>query len=198
MDKKKNLIVIVLALVLLIAGASVLYNRLGEYMAPEQLAVAETVPTEETGTEPAGTEPPGIPAPDITIYDGEGNPVKLSDYFGKPIVMNFWASWCGPCKREMPHFNEKSQELDGKVQFLMVNMTDGRRETVETASAFIESQGYTFPVLFDITLEAAYTYGAYSLPTTFFIDAEGNVITRANGGISSETLQRGIDLIYTP
>ena len=198
MDKKKNLIVIVLALVLLIAGASVLYNRLGEYMAPEQLAVAETAPTEETGTEPAGTEPPSIPAPDITVYDGEGNPVKLSDYFGKPIVMNFWASWCGPCKMEMPDFNEKSQELDGKVQFLMVNMTDGRRETVETASAFIESQGYTFPVLFDITLEAAYTYGAYSLPTTFFIDAEGNAIAQATGAISGETLQRGIDLIYTP
>ena len=198
MDKKKNLIVIVLALVLLIAGASVLYNRLGEYMAPEQLAVAETVPTEETGTEPAGTEPPGIPAPDITIYDGEGNPVKLSDYFGKPIVMNFWASWCGPCKMEMPDFNEKSQELDGKVQFLMINMTDGGRETVETASAFIDEQGYTFPVFFDTTTEAAYTYGAYSLPTTFFIDAEGNAIAQATGAISGETLQRGIDLIYTP
>ena len=198
MDKTKKLIIIVLALVLLIAGASVLYNRLGEKMAPEQLAVAETAPTEETGTEPAGTAPPGIPAPDITIYDGEGNPVKLSDYFGKPIVMNFWASWCGPCKMEMPDFNEKSQELDGKVQFLMINMTDGGRETVETASAFIDEQGYTFPVFFDTTTEAAYTYGAYSLPTTFFIDAEGNAIAQATGAISGETLQRGIDLIYTP
>ena len=198
MDKKKKLIIIVLALVLLIAGASVLYNRLGEKMAPEQLAVAETAPTEETGTEPAGTEPPGIPAPDFTVYDREGNPVKLSDYFGKPIVMNFWASWCGPCKMEMPDFNEKSQELDGKVQFLMINMTDGGRETVETASAFIDEQGYTFPVFFDTTTEAAYTYGAYSLPTTFFIDAEGNAIAQATGAISGETLQRGIDLIYTP
>lgn len=198
MDKKKNLIIIMLALVLLIAGASVLYSRLGENMAPDQLAVAETAPMEETGTEPAGTEPPGIPAPDFTVYDGEGNPVKLSDYFGKPIVMNFWASWCGPCKMEMPDFNEKSQELDGKVQFLMINMTDGGRETVETASAFIESQSYTFPVFFDTTSEAAYTYGAYSLPTTFFIDAAGNAIAQATGAISGETLQRGIDLIYTP
>ena len=195
MDKKKKLIIIVLALVLLIAGASVLYNRLGEKMAPEQLAVAETAPTEETGTEPAGTEPPGIPAPDFTVYDGEGNPVKLSDYFGKPIVMNFWASWCGPCKMEMPDFNEKSQELDGKVQFLMINMTDGGRETVETASAFIDEQGYTFRVFFDTTTEAAYTYGAYSLPTTYFIDAQGYAIAQATGAISGETLQRGIDMI---
>ena len=141
MDKKKNLIVIVLVLVLVIAGASVLYNQLGAELAPEQLAVAETTPPAETQT---GTEPPKIPAPDVTVYDREGNAVKLSDYFGKPIVMNFWASWCGPCKMEMPDFNEKSQELEGKVQFLMVNMTDGARETVEIASDFIAEQGYTF------------------------------------------------------
>ena len=195
MDKKKNLIVIVLVLVLVIAGASVLYKQLGAELAPEQLAVAETPLPAETQT---GTEPPKIPAPDVTVYDREGNPVKLSDYFGKPIVMNFWASWCGPCKMEMPDFNEKSQELEGKVHFLMVNMTDGDRETVETASKFIEAQGYTFPVFFDTTTEAAYTYGAYSLPTTFFIDAEGNAIAQATGAISGETLQRGIDMIYKP
>ena len=193
MDKKKNLIIIALAFVLLIAGASVLYNRLGENLAPEQLAVAETAPTEETGTEPAK-----IPAPDITVYDKDGNPVKLSDYFGKPIVMNFWASWCGPCKMEMPDFNEKSQELDGEVQFLMINMTDGDRETVEIASGFVAEQGYTFPVFFDTTSEAAYVYGAYSLPTTFFIDADGNAVAQATGAIGADTLQRGIDLIYKP
>ena len=191
MDKKKNLIIIALAFVLLIAGASVLYNCLGQNLAPEQLAVAETTPTEETGTEPAK-----IPAPDVTVYDKDGNPVKLSDYFGKPIVMNFWASWCGPCKMEMPDFNEKSQELEGKVQFLMINMTDGDRETVETASGFIAEQGYTFPVFFDTTSEAAYVYGAYSLPTTFFIDADGNAVAQATGAIGADTLQRGIDMIY--
>ena len=193
MDKKKTLILIVLALALLIAGASVLYSRLGENWAPEQLAVAETTATEETGT-----EPPRVPTPDFTVYDAEGNGVKLSDYFGKPIILNFWASWCGPCKMEMPDFNEKSQELAGEVQFLMVNMTDGSRETVETASAFIEEQGYTFPVFFDTTSEAAYTYGAYSLPTTYFIDAEGFAIAQATGAIGADMLQQGIDLIYKP
>jgi len=193
MNKKTTLIILVLVIVLLIAGASVLYNRLGEELAPEQLAVAETSHPEETGT-----EPPRIPAPDFTVYDAAGNAVKLSDYFGKPIILNFWASWCGPCKMEMPDFNKKSQELDGDVQFLMINMTDGGRETVETASGFIEEQGYTFPVFFDTTSEAAYTYGAYSLPTTFFIDAEGNAVAQATGAISGETLQRGIDMIYKP
>lgn len=201
MDKKKTLIIIVLALVVLIAGASALYSRLGENWAPEQLAVAETEPPQATETaqsQEAQTEPPKVQAPDFTVYDADGNGVKLSDYFGKPIVVNFWASWCGPCKMEMPDFNVKSQELEGEVQFLMINMTDGSRETVETASAFIEAQGYTFPVFFDTTSEAAYTYGAYSLPTTFFIDADGNAIAQATGAISADTLQRGIDMIYTP
>jgi len=193
MDKKKTLIIIVLAFVLLIAGASALYNRLGDRWTPDSLAVSETVPPEETGT-----EAPRIQAPDFTVYDADGNEVKLSDYFGKPIILNFWASWCGPCKMEMPDFNVKSQELEGKVQFLMINMTDGARETVETASAFIEEQGYTFPVFFDTASEAAYTYGAYSLPTTFFIDAEGYAIAQATGAIGADTLQRGIDMIYHP
>jgi len=193
MKQKKTLIIIVLAFVLLIAGASVLYNRLGENWAPDQLAVSETQPPEATGT-----QPPRIQAPDFTVYDAAGNEVKLSDYFGKPIVLNFWASWCGPCKMEMPDFNEKSKELEGKVQFLMVNMTDGSRETVETASAFIEEQGYTFPVFFDTASSAAYTYGVYYLPTTFFIDAEGYAIAQATSAIDADMLRRGIDMIYQP
>ena len=95
----------------------------------------------------------------------------------------------------MPDFNEKYAELGGDVHFVMVNMTDGGRETVETASAFIEKNGYDFPVLFDTKSEAAMTYGAYSLPTSFFINAEGHVIAQAVGAIDAVTLQRGIDMI---
>ena len=143
----------------------------------------------------ANEEHEDIIAPDFEVIDKEGNPVKLSSFFGKPIVLNFWASWCGPCQSEMPDFNEKYAELGGDVHFVMVNMTDGGRETVETASAFIEKNGYDFPVLFDTKSEAAMTYGAYSLPTSFFINAEGHVIAQAVGAIDAATLQRGIDMI---
>ncbi|MBQ4347432.1 MAG: TlpA family protein disulfide reductase, partial [Firmicutes bacterium] len=87
-------------------------------------------------------------APDFTVYDSEGNAVMLSDFIGKPIVLNFWASWCGPCKMEMPEFNEAYAELGEDIQFLMVNVTTGR-ETQESASAFIEENGYSFPVFYD-------------------------------------------------
>ena len=217
MKNKITLIVLIAVFVLLIAGASVLYGLLGDRLQPDRLEVqnppattppATTAPTAPSQTdpepsdtvpgdttEPAQTTQPVITAPDFTVYDAEGNEVQLSDYFGKPIVLNFWASWCGPCQMEMPDFQEKYLELGEDVAFLMINMTDGGRETVQTASKFIASKGYTFPVFYDTMGMAAGVYGAYSLPTSYFINAQGHVIARAVGAIDGETLQRGIDMI---
>lgn len=134
-------------------------------------------------------------APDFTVYDAQGNEVRLADYAGRPVVLNFWASWCSSCKLEMPHFDEKHRELGDDVQFLMVNVTDGTRETIESALAYVEEQGYSFPVLFDTEMSATMAYQAYSLPTTYFIDPQGHLIARATGAIDADMLQRGIDMI---
>lgn len=132
-------------------------------------------------------------APDFTAYTEDGTAVKLSDYFGKPMVLNFWASWCGPCRSEMGEFDEKYKAYGGDVQFLMVNLTVGS-ETVEAAKGFVEEQGYSFPVLYDKDSQGANTYGIQSIPTTFFISKEGHLIAQANGAIDGETLQKGIDM----
>lgn len=205
MNKNKTLLIIVLVFVLLLGGAYVLYNRLAQDAAPDQLSVQGVAEGQTThqpedpnpDTSDSGgesTEPEKVLAPDFTVYDAEGNEVHLSNFIGKPIVLNFWASWCGPCKMEMPDFDDAYAELGEDVHFLMVNMTSGR-ETLESATSFIEEQGYSFPVYYDTAGDAAMTYGVYSLPTTLFIDAEGYGIAQATGAIDEATLQRGIDMI---
>ena len=162
----------------------------------------ETLPVEDKETsalsDTAETEDPSANAvPDFTILDMDGNEVKLSDFFGKPIVLNFWASWCPPCKAELPDFEEACKRYEGKVTFLMVNLTDGKRETVEVAKEYVASQGYTFPVYFDTKYEAAYTYGVSSIPQTYFINADGSLEARATGMISAAQLEKGIGMIYS-
>ena len=203
MKDRKTLVLLVLAFVIVLAGAYLLYDRLGSQYAPDQLAVESTPVPADTAESTADSgdtqqtaedaEAQRTAAPDFTAYDADGNAVQLSDYFGKPLVLNFWASWCGPCKSEMPAFQQAYEQEDG-VQFLLVNMTGGR-ETQADAEALLEEEGYTFPVLFDLDLDAAMTYGVAALPTTYFLDAEGNLVAWAQGAINEQTLQQGLDMI---
>lgn len=133
---------------------------------------------------------------DFKAYDYQGNEVRLYDYIGTPIVLNFWASWCPPCRAEMPHFNKVSEEYSqDELVFLMVDLVDGKRETVEKGKKFIEDNNYTFTVLFDTDQEAAYTYGIRSIPSTLFIDSEGYVQAGWEGGMEEDMLRRGIEMI---
>ncbi len=186
MNNKKGFFTLLLVFAVILGAAGLLYAKYGDMPMPDNLAVEQT-PSEEAAELQA--------APDFTVYDGEGNAVHLSDFKGKPVVLNFWASWCGPCKMEMPDFEAKSKELEGEVVFMMVNATDGGRETVDTAKAFLVHSGYTFPVYYDTEYSAIYAYGVNAFPTTFFIDAEGNLIAYGQGAMSGDTLQSGIDMI---
>ena len=189
----KKVLILVLALVVLIAGAGIAYNSMADKVQLGNLATRETAAAEvPEGSEAAEND---NLAPDFTVYDLEGNAHKLSDFRGKPVIVNFWASWCGPCKSEMPDFQEKYEEYGETIHFLMVNLTDGSQETVETASAFVDGQGYTFPVYFDTDYSGAIAYGVSAIPATYFIDENGAMVAYGKAAMSGETLQRGIDML---
>ena len=198
MKKKSIIIIIVIVVVLagLIVGASVLYNKLSkkidagnvvEFQPPPEQEAADvtTKPEDQAQQEP-------ISAPDFLLTDVDGNERMLSDFFDKPVVLNFWASWCPPCRSEMPDFDEMYKQYGDQINFVFVNLVDGSRETEETAKAFIEEQGFSFLIYFDIYGEGAVDYAIYYIPDTFFIDQQGNVIGYAVGGIDRASMQEGI------
>ena len=203
MNRNRKLIGLAVLLVVLLAGGMVAYNYLAPKAAnggnvavePDKNAAdsaSETGDTVDTAQQGATGETPDYgPAPDFTVYDADGNEVSLADFAGEPVVINFWASWCPPCKAELPDFEATYQETSA-VRFLMVNLTDGQRETKEIADAFIAENGYTFPVLYDIDGSGYYAYGLTSIPQTFFVDAEGNIADYRIGMIDEQTLRDGI------
>lgn len=188
--KALKLVLLVLVFAALLLGAKRLYDNLGSQVKLDTLATQATQSAEENSTEPVKQE-----MPDFTVYDIEGNPHKLSDFRGKPVILNFWATWCGFCEMEMPDFEDKYQQYGNDIHFLMVDVTDGQQETVEKASAFIAEKGYTFPVYYDTAMEATAAYGTGGLPVTYFIDAEGYFVAWQQGMLSAETLQKGIDMV---
>jgi thiol-disulfide isomerase/thioredoxin len=97
----------------------------------------------------------------------------------------------------MPDFDAAYKKYGNDIHFLMVNLTDGAYETVSSASAFIQQKGYSFPVYYDTSEQAAYTYGTGSIPVTYFIDARGVLAAYGSGALDAETLEIGISYIYS-
>jgi len=190
MNNIKRAILIVFLLLLAFGAVFVYAGK--EESEKSEITAAQNQSKEE---EPAENAEEKIRVPNFTALDEYGNEVELYDFLGKPIVLNFWASWCGPCRMEMPYFDDAYKEHGEEINFLMVNLTDGSTETVESASEFIGLEGFSFPLLFDSTQEAAYLYGVYSIPMTFFVDAEGYLVARATGSIDGEMLKSGLDML---
>ena len=132
-------------------------------------------------------------APDFVVYDKDGKAVRLSDFKGTPVIINFWATWCPYCIMEMPDLEAACKAYGDKIQFMIINVTDGYEETLSSAKAFAEEYKYDFPVYYDTSLSATSAYSAYSLPRTFFIDADGNLDSHWVGMITPDILQQGID-----
>ena len=128
-------------------------------------------------------------APDFTVYDDSGKEVKLSGFRGKPVVVNFWASWCGPCETEMPHFQSAYETYGDKVQFMMVNLCGYGNDSKESAKALVESKGFTFPVFYDDNAEAMSAYVGRNIPVSAFINREGKLEALLVGIVSEKQME---------
>lgn len=194
MNKKTETILLIAVFALFIGIAVFAYNTLSPKVS-SQNNIDVTQNKGEVSPTNQDEENEKIRAPDFTALDMDGNSVKMSDLFGKPIVLNFWASWCSSCKSEMPEFNEAYEKAGEEITFMMVDLVDGKRETEEKGAQYIKEQGFSFPVYFDTKQDAANIYGIVSIPTTIFIDKNGYIATGVRGAIDAEVLQKGIDLI---
>ena len=167
--------------------------------APSGSASEETPAPAETPAEtPAASERPVVPAPDFTLTDQYGQEHTLSDYQGKTVFLNFWATWCGPCQREMPDIQalyEAYGENGGDLVVLGVanpkteDAPYNQDVTQAEVEQFLEDNGYTFPVVMDTTGEIFYYYGITAFPTTFMIGADGNVFGYVPGALTGDIME---------
>ncbi len=154
---------------------------------------SESTTAEEVSGETAADARPVIPAVDFELEDQYGNIHRLEDYRGKTIFLNFWATWCPPCKAEMPDiqklYEKSSTEGEDAVIVLGVAAPNmGQEGSEEEIAAFMEEKGYTYPVLMDTEGELFASYGIMSFPTTFMIDRDGNVFGYVSGMLSADMM----------
>lgn len=143
-----------------------------------------------TSTASVGTRK-GDVAPDFSLPTLDGGAQSLRDYKGRTVILNFWASWCGPCRAEMPDMQVVYDELrDQGVVVVGVNQGEPR----ERVEAFVQEFGLTFPILLDEEQSLARTYGVRAYPTTFIVDGDGIIRDQVVGGpLSRSALLRLVE-----
>lgn len=137
----------------------------------------------------------GQPVKGFTLMDMNGRKVSLVDYRGKTVVLNFWATWCPPCRAEMPEFNEMNKEFQksGKAVLLAINMTDGMRDTKSKVESFLKENKYSMTVLLDDGGKVADSFLIRYIPSTFVIDKDGKLVGKIQGGTSKAAVMKLVD-----
>ena len=162
-------------IIMLVLGAAVIYTLYANFTKDENHAVEK-----------------GKPAPDFALVDLEGNRHQLSEYIGQGVFLNFWATWCEPCKKEMPFINNQyKQYKDQGVQVLTVNVGESNL----AVGKFAERYQLDFPIVLDKESQVMNAYGIDPLPITFLINKEGNVVTTHVGELTETMVKKYMEQI---
>ncbi|MDR3767463.1 MAG: TlpA disulfide reductase family protein [Butyricicoccus sp.] len=187
--KKTIIWVGLLVVVLVLAGVG--YSFLSTQQSKQLIAQTEA----QSSASSEEKEP--VMLPSFTITDTEGNPVESSTLTSKPTVINFWATWCAYCKKELPDFQTAYETYGDRINFVMIDAVDGHQETVEKGKQYIADNGYTFPVYFDTDMEAVISCGVTGFPATLFVSAEGEVLLGWPGYMETDQLNKMLEALVS-
>lgn len=195
LDKIKihlNIVQKISGAILIIAGIIMIFNGIGKYSSYlKKDNTNQTKIVEKKRNNNAESDK--IKAPDFSLVDQNGNTHKLSDYRGKVAFLNFWATWCPPCRGELPDINEIYKEYKNNSQDVIIlgvaapNL--GKEGSKKDITDFLSKNGYTFPVMFDETGDIMDQYNIEAFPTTFIIDKDGNIYKYAPGAIEKDEMK---------
>ncbi len=178
------MLLIILTSGLLITSCSVGSSQESPASVQESPAPAQESPAPvQEGPPPAEGPEVGKLAPDFQLENLEGQPISLSDLRGKPVLLNFWATWCPPCRAEMPYLQQLYEEWSDKgLEVLAIDIGESPSKVKE----FLQSQGLSLPVLLDAKENVAREYNITGIPTTFFIDKDGTIQVKIIGAFPSK------------
>jgi len=205
MNSKIKAVLAVVAFIVVLGGLKFFYDARVDEGNLNKLAVSTDAQGDSESTtgiatgdsdtnskDPGNSNPDTVPLPDATLYTSSGDSVKLSSFKGKKTIINAWASWCGPCKAEMPDFEELDEAAGDEYQILMVNIIGGR-ETKELAEKFLKDYDLNFKnMLFDEDLEFSQALQIGSIPTTIFVDEEGEIHIYQPGMLKKDQVLEGL------
>jgi thiol-disulfide isomerase/thioredoxin len=202
-SKRVGVIVAAVALAVVLVLAFVGYRVLAPNQGETQPAAQSTQPadvSQHTQGQPqqqSQKEALKLADYDATVYTADGQPKKMTEIAaGKPMVINFWATWCPYCVQEMPDFQGIFHDYGEKISFAFVDSTDGRRETKEGAQAWLAENGLDdLPAYYDTDLDATATFGASSLPSTVVVSANGEILMAKPGRINDASMRSALDTL---
>lgn len=189
---KKWIIAVMLVSVLALAGCGAENNMENLSDSVDATSVEEVSATEaeeaatEAVTEAAEETPERLPAIDFTMTDWQGEEITLSDYQGKIVFLNFFATWCPPCQEEMPEFQQAYEDYEGDVVFQIIDVYSSEREGYQHVVDWYTEGGYTMPMIIDEEGQLEKDYPIRAFPTTFVIDRNGNVLGYLEGAMNRE------------